>query len=346
MPSASKHQAGIDLSYAARVVGGRSRSLDVQSLRSDYLAPHRSPPARKVVATVSPDDRVQRSALPNRCVQRAVRTMRALSAVVARPPFVAPGHFYSPLTTPADVERALAWQNAPGVDLAEKGQLKLAAQLRPMLDEPFEGPRYSAGPDNTMFGAADAAIYRAMLLHLRPARVMEIGSGYTTALALDTADAHLSNLGIHCVEPYPERLLALLQPADRDRIVLERRPVQDVPLSEFAKLAHGDILFIDSTHVAKAGSDVVWLFLHILPRLRRGVVVHVHDVFWPFEYPADWLQDRRDWTENYLLHAFLVGNSQWRIEFFSSWMWDQHREFVPQRLATESPGSIWLCRVA
>ena len=90
----------------------------------------------------------------------------------------------------------------------------------------------------------------------------------------------------------------------------------------------------------------MWLFLHVLPRLRTGVVVHVHDVFWPFEYPADWLQDRRDWTENYLLHAFMVGNGKWRITFFSSWLWNQHSEFVPQRLAAERPGSIWLRRIA
>ena len=94
--------------------------------------------------------------------------------------------------------------------------------------------------------------------------------------------------------------------------------------------------------MAKAGSDVIWLFLHILPRLAPGVVVHVHDVFWPFEYPADWLRQGRDWTEAYLLHAFLSGNADWEMLFFSSWLWRCQPEFVPRPLAREEPGSIWL----
>ncbi len=90
---------------------------------------------------------------------------------------------------------------------------------------------------------------------------------------------------------------------------------------------------------------MVWLFLHVLPQLAPGVVVHVHDVFWPFEYPAEWLREHRDWTENYLLHAFLIGNASWEILFFSSWFWRCHPDLVPQRLASEQPGSIWLRRV-
>ena len=103
----------------------------------------------------------------------------------------------------------------------------------------------------------------------------------------------------------------------------------------------GDVLFIDSTHVVKPGSDVVWLFLHVLPRLAPGVVVHVHDIFWPFEYPPEWLAERRDWTESYLLHAFLAGNREWEILLFSSWLWARHPELVPSRL-DGVPGNIWL----
>jgi len=97
--------------------------------------------------------------------------------------------------------------------------------------------------------------------------------------------------------------------------------------------------------VVKAGSDVVWLFLHVLPMLAAGVVVHVHDVFWPFEYPAQWLRQRRDWTEAYLVHAFLAGNAGWEILFFPSWLWQCQPELVPQPLAQERPGSIWLRKV-
>ena len=278
-------------------------------------------------------------------IHRAVSTARAVRAVVARPPYVPPGHFYSPLTAEADLSRALSWTEAPGVDLAEAHQLALAARLRPVLAEPLPGPRYVAG--NAMFGAADAAVYRAMLAHLRPARVIEVGSGYSTALALDEAErnAELSGLEITCIEPFPERLLRLVSEPDRRRLTVLRQPVQSVDRLTYEQLGPQDVLFVDSTHVVKAGSDVIWLFLHVLPRLAAGVVVHVHDVFWPFEYPAHWLRQRRDWTEAYLLHAFLAGNASWEILFFSSWLWRCRPDLVPPPLADEKPGSIWLRKV-
>jgi hypothetical protein len=111
----------------------------------------------------------------------------------------------------------------------------------------------------------------------------------------------------------------LLRPEDNVDVIAA--PVQDVPVETFTSLEPGDVLFIDSTHVAKAGSDVVWLFLRVLPRLAKGVVVHVHDVFWPVEYPAQWLREGRSWNEDYLLNAFLCHNDAWRIELFSSWLW-------------------------
>jgi hypothetical protein len=231
------------------------------------------------------------------------------------------------------------------VDLAEGSQLDLAQRIQPILASPMPGPRYTA--DNSMYGAGDAAVYRAMLAEVRPARIIEVGSGYSTALALDEADANpeLAKLQITSVEPYPDRLLGLLRPSDSERVTLIREPVQQVSLSVYEQLASGDILFIDSTHVVKAGSDVVWLFLHVLPTLAAGVVVHVHDLFWPFEYPAAWLEQRRDWTEDYLVHAFLVGNTSWEVLLFSSWLWQCHPELIPAGLKDQAPGSLWLRKV-
>lgn len=275
-------------------------------------------------------------------IHRAVSTARAVRAVVARPPYVTPGHFYSPLTASQDVSRALGWAEAPGIELAEEAQLALAARLRPVLEGPLPGPRYQAA--NSMYGPADAAVYRGMIAELRPARVIEVGSGYSTAVALDEADVnpHLSELEITCIEPFPERLLKLMRDADCERVSLIRQAVQDVDLKVYEQLEPRDILFIDSTHVVKPGSDVVWLLLHVLPRLSPGVVVHVHDVFWPFDYPAEWLRQRRDWTEAYLVHAFLVGNALWEIMLFSSWLWNCHPRLIPASLAREEPGSLWL----
>jgi predicted O-methyltransferase YrrM len=281
----------------------------------------------------------------NRVAARLARTVLSIRAAILRPPFVPPGHWASPLSSQSDAARALSWRDASphGVDIAGERQLTLARELAPMLDEPFRGPRYSTGPENTMYLPADAAVYRAMLRHLRPTRILEVGSGYSTAIALDTADRHLPDLELRCVEPHPDRLLRLLEP--NDRVALDRCLVQDLPLDEYDTLRAGDVLFIDSTHVVKPGSDVVWLFLHVLPRLSPGVVVHVHDVFWPFEYPPEWLTEQRDWTESYLVQAFLVGNRDWEVLLFSSWLWIHHPELVPTRLAAELPGNIWLRKV-
>jgi predicted O-methyltransferase YrrM len=278
-------------------------------------------------------------------IRRTVRTARAIRAVVAHPPYATPGHFYSPITTNDDIGRPLKWTGAPGVDMREAEQLAMASRLGPLLAEPPPGPRYKAA--NDMYGPGDAAVFRGMLAQFRPARLIEVGSGYSTAVALDEADRNddLSGLEITCIEPYPDRLLGLLGGADRERITLLRQPVQELPLTTYERLGPGDVLFIDSTHVVKTGSDVVWLFLHVLPALAPGVVVHIHDVFWPFEYPDTWLRQHRDWTEAYLAHAFLLGNSQWQIEFFSSWFWRCHSELVPGSLNAEQPGSIWIRKI-
>jgi hypothetical protein len=269
-----------------------------------------------------------------------LRRARAIAAVAVSPPYVRPGHFYSPLTAKADIRRALTWQGAPGVDLNGTQQLELAASIQSVLAAEPPGPRYRES--NDVYGAGDAAVYRAMLAHLRPSKVIEAGSGFATAVALDETDANPDLLGLDmtCIEPYPDRLLRLLRPSDD--VTLLRCPVQDVALDTYSSIGANDILFIDSTHVAKAGSDVAWLLLHVLPRLQQGAVVHVHDIFWPFTYPPDWLRERRDWNEAFFLHAFLSGNIQWEILLFSSWLWSQHSEMVPARIAREQPGSIWL----
>lgn len=273
--------------------------------------------------------------------QRSVgNTARALLDAIARPPWVRPGHFYSPVNSRADVERALGWSaDIPGVDLRADEQVISFRELVPLF---YGVPERRYQPNNTMYGPLDASVYQAVVRRLKPKRVIEVGSGFSTAKLLDTADRFLPELEVVCIEPYPDRLLALLQPGDNVEVIAS--PVQDVPLSLFTSLEASDILFIDSTHVAKAGSDVLWLYLHVLPRLQKGVVVHIHDVFWPFQYPAKWLHEGRNWNEDYFLHAFLCHNEAWRIELFTSWLWHQHPGLVPDALRSDDPGSIWLRR--
>jgi predicted O-methyltransferase YrrM len=197
-----------------------------------------------------------------------------------------------------------------------------------------------------MFDAADASLLRGMLLHYRPNRITEIGSGFSTAVVLDVAERELPDLQITCVEPNAGRLQSRLRPGDEQRLRLLEQPLQDLDIDELAsRLQSGDFLFIDSTHVVKAGSDVLWLILRVLPALSPGVIIHIHDVHWPFEYPDDWIREGRDWNEVYFVHAFLAYNDHFRILLFGDWLAAEHPEFVTSQNRGVSGGSLWLEKV-
>jgi Methyltransferase domain len=148
--------------------------------------------------------------------------------------------------------------------------------------------------------------------------VIEIGSGYSSVALLDVNQRHLDN-AIACtfVEPYPELLESLLRPGDRERIRIHPHPVQDVGREVVAPLRAGDVLVVDSTHVLKTGSDVNTILFEILPALASGVYIHFHDVFYPFEYPREWVYQERAWNEVYARRAFLQYNDAFEIVYFN-----------------------------
>ncbi len=271
--------------------------------------------------------------------------------------WVPPGHFYSPIHDAAErarFERARSRplpREVPGVDLNEAGQLALLRQLRPYYDEmPFTdqaqpGLRYRF--DNPTYTYADAIYLYAMLRHLRPQRIIEVGSGWSSAVMLDTNEHFLDNRArLTCVEPYPEVLYSVMTEADGDRVEVIPHGLQEVELERFAELAAGDILFIDSTHVCKAGSDVDYLFAQVLPRLGQGVYVHFHDIFYPFDYPPVWVTEGRAWNETYVLRAFLQYNERFRIVLFNTFLEHFHREWLAKEmpLCLLACTSIWLRR--
>jgi predicted O-methyltransferase YrrM len=266
-----------------------------------------------------------------------------------------PGHFHSPVP---DLEEVRAHDAAifdrpaelAGIDLRADAQLALVEELRRYAaDQPFgagttDGLRYHY--DNDYFGWGDGLVLFCMLRHLRPARVVEVGSGFSSALMLDTAERFLDPApDLVFIDPNPDRLRGLLRDGDQDRVTLLSRPVQEVDRAVFDRLEPGDMLFIDSSHVTKIGSDVNVLLLEVVPRLRPGVHVHVHDIIWPFEYARKWIYQGRAWNEAYLLRALLVGNPRLRIEFWSSQLAACHKEQVGAALPLwlrDSGTSMWL----
>jgi hypothetical protein len=267
-----------------------------------------------------------------------------------------PGHCHSPIPDREDVRRrrdrlfAPPPAELPGIDLGVPAQLALLDRLSESVGtsrlRPVPGPANRFGFENHFFGACDGTVLDAMLRHFRPARLVEVGSGHSTCVVLDARDDLGGRPALTLVEPWPERLEALVWPGDLDGLTLVRERVEEVDRALLSGLDAGDVLFIDSTHVSRIGSDVNILLLEILPALRPGVLVHVHDVFHPFDYPEEWVVGRGwFWNEAYLLRALLAGGGAFEVLFFVSYLQRFHRDLLVDRLplcAVGSGGSIWL----
>ncbi|NUM63699.1 class I SAM-dependent methyltransferase [candidate division KSB1 bacterium] len=291
----------------------------------------------------------------------AMRLANAAQSTMS--PFVqhfSAGHFYSPLP---DVKwlrrqrRALFDRTAtecPGVDLREAQQQEVLDELAVFYDElPFPAspdPLFRYHYENRYFSYGDAVVLYAMLRRLRPQRVVEVGSGFSSAAMLDIDERFLGGkTQFTFIEPHPERLLALLRQQDLHRCSVLQMPVQKVNLATFAALAAGDVLFVDSSHVVKIGNDVRHLLSQVLPRLRAGVVVHFHDIFWPFEYPEEWVFGGHAWNEAYFLHSFLQFNTAFEIVYFNSYMAVRHHERLREKMPLalkNAGGSLWLRKTA
>jgi len=257
------------------------------------------------------------------------RALHALSRKLGIADYAPSGHFYSPVLDRAEVaaSESRLWPAQPrlpaGIDFNDASHRQLLEVEFPRYIADFDytgsggasGTNYST--DNPQFGWLDAKALFVLLRAWRPARMIEVGSGHSSLLMADVNKRFLGgNTRITCIEPYPEPFLR--DPGcGIERLVQAK--VQDVPLQEFDALAAGDVLFIDSSHVSKAGSDVNHLFFEVLPRLAAGVRIHVHDVFLPFEYPRSWLLQGRSWNEQYLLQALLMHSTAFSVVFGSSY---------------------------
>ena len=282
---------------------------------------------------------------PEHAVKRGVKT------------FFPIGHFHSPVVNPEEVrsyfsrEVSLRLEEIAGIPLDVAAMRTLwidnlpFIQQTPFTDMPNGENRYSytGGP----FPRGDGIITRMMMGHFRPKRVIEIGSGYSSACMLDAADhANLDPFELTCIEPNTARLRSLLRESDVSRVKVIEKFVQQVPADIVDTLEAGDFLFIDSTHVMKTGSDVHYELFYLLPRLKPGVIVHVHDVPYPFEYPHQWVfEDNFSWNEAYVLRAFLMYNTKFQIIFWNSLVAKTYQNEITREFPTfltNSGGSIWI----
>lgn len=305
-------------------------------------------------------DRVLQQFTFVRRLQRHIRRLEERIAFLEREvegagKFVRPGHFYSPIPSPGEItaffEQVHPRTPFAGVALHEEEQIALLKQLAATYAEcPFPvhaTPGYRYHLDNPSYGAHDGTILHGMLRHLRPRRIIEVGSGFSSAAMLDLNErAFGGEIALTFIDPDMGRLRPLLRSGEAASLTLLEKRVQEVSVEVFRTLERNDVLFIDSSHVSKVGSDVNWLFFHVLPALQEGVHIHIHDVSSDFEYPRAWLDEGRAWNEQYLLHAFLMYNTDFRVVLLSPWLVDTQNAFLREHMphAASSGGQIWLRR--
>ncbi len=274
---------------------------------------------------------------------------------------VTPNHYFQPIpdTRALKDDCWLKQSELPGINIDEKSQISLLSTFCSRFKEEYElfpesktlvAHQYFI--NNDAFESVDAEILYCMIRYFKPRRIFEIGSGYSTflsaqAILKNREEDHGYESQFVAIEPYPSSILSAGFPGLSELMPLQ---VQDVPLSEFNRLEENDILFIDSSHVLKIGSDVQYECLEILPKLNKGVIVHFHDIFLPAEYPKKWvLEEHRFWTEQYLLQAFLSFNEAFKILWAGSYMHLKHPAKLEAAFSSykghgtwPGPGSFWL----
>jgi len=282
-----------------------------------------------------------------------------------RPPW-GTGHYYNPVPGAEAIAEVVRRKEAlwaarkiglPGIqlDLVEMGDHfhKLMNREYPAWLETKPRVHLLYQGKNGWFDRLDAMALGHMMMQFRPKQIIEVGSGWSTAAMLDVCNFAKLDIGITCIDPNAERLKTRVPPEHRpsSRMHIIEARVQDMMPDLFERLGAGDILFIDSSHVMKLGSDVNYLFFEILPRLAPGVLVHVHDILFPFEYPESWIAKNYAWNEAYALRALLTGSEQFKI---CCWVdatqkvqpsaWEMHR--LKLNIWNAEPAhSLWMRRL-
>lgn len=271
--------------------------------------------------------------------------------------WVPPGHFYSPIPSQEEIKSygsALEYNEESlrkqGIFLQPRNQNALFKQILPYLETvPYKDTKqekYRYFFKNGNFEYFDGSVLYALLHYIKPRKVIEIGSGFSTCIIMDVQEMlGKRSFTFTSIEPYPELVTRLLKKSDLERNTFIPKKLQDLDLKIFDSLNAGDVLFIDSTHVSKFNSDVNREVFDILPRLKKGVYVHFHDIFYPFEYPEAWLKMGIAWNEIYLLRAFLSHNPNFEIVFMNSYFGKKFEGLLKKKFplgAKNIGGSFWL----
>jgi len=269
-------------------------------------------------------------------------------------------HYYEPLFKKSRIKKSLREDRIlPGLDFNEEEQLAILEKFdynEELLKYPLEKPSDYSRPlfyyNNPNFKSGDAEYLYNVIRLYKPSKIVEIGSGFSTLIAHEAnlknerEDGNFTCEHI-CIEPYQRNWL------EDTGVSVIRQPVEQIEVEWFKRLNQNDILFIDSSHIIRPQGDVLFEYLHILPVLNSGVMIHIHDIFTPKDYPADWLFKKvRLWNEQYLLEAFLSFNHQFKIigalNFLAHHYTNELSTKCPifsREITLREPGSMWLKKI-
>ncbi len=266
-------------------------------------------------------------------------------------------HYYDPFFRKGELEHSLREDRyLPGIDLNPLGQLELLNRFK--YNEELvrisrkQGPAQEYYYDNEAFLSGDAEFLYNMVRYFKPRKLIEVGSGFSSLMALKAMEANREEDRSYrgemtCIEPFEHSWLEDLD------VSVRRELVQTVDIDFFRSLKENDILFIDSSHITKPQNDVLFLYLQVLPSLNPGVLVHIHDIFTPGDYLEQWvLKDVRFWNEQYLLEAFLSLNGQFEVIGAVNYLMHQYPDellsvcpVLREQMSHREPGSFWIRRV-
>lgn len=261
-------------------------------------------------------------------------------------------HYYEPMIE-FNFKRPL-WQerHLPGIALDLEAQLQLLKTLdyQEGLLRFFKETPEGFDLSNINFQSGDMEMWFNIVRHFKPKRLIEIGSGYSTILAIEAIKQNKQDDPAYqcrhsCIEPFEMKWL------EQTPVEVVRKKVEDLDLSLFKELEENDILFIDSSHMIRPQGDVLFEYLEVLPSLKKGVIVHIHDIFTPRDYPETWVVDEvRFWNEQYLLEAFLTGNPEWKIlaavNYLKHHAFNELKAVCPFLTESREPGSFYIQKVA
>jgi len=259
------------------------------------------------------------------------------------------GHYYSPYPDMNYIEKNysddIIEYSIDALNLKEDdiiNQLVKLSKYRRFID--FNKSQYF-NPNNLYFRYTDAWVYATMIHYLKPQTIVEIGSGFSTAIAIDMNTEYFNeSINILSIDPDQKRINEII--GNRNpKILLKPLSLLEIDIESFSQLNKNDILFIDSSHMLKQGSDVNYILFNILPMLNSDVVVHFHDIFL-FNYPKAWFKDGRAWNESYAIRAFLSYNSRFQILFLNKWVTTQLEEICmkefPELLIGHGGSSLYI----